>query len=144
MHPYPHVYKVSAAAGAVGTVALGAASLPDLESASPPEFDGPGGYWSPESLLCAAVADCFILTFRAIARASRFDWTQLECRVEGTLDRVERVPKFVGFATHARLQVASGADVGKARALLAKAERDCLISNSLTGERHLETEVISA
>ena len=48
--------------------------LPDLETAPPPEFDGPGGLWSPENLLCAAVADCFILTFRAIASFSRLSW----------------------------------------------------------------------
>ena len=144
MHPYPHIYKVSAAAASVGIVTLGAASLPDLESAPPPEFDGPGGYWSPESLLCAAVADCFILTFRAIARASLFDWSRLECRVEGILDRVERVPKFKSFVTYATLQVAPGADATKARALLAKAEHDCLISNSLSGARNLEADVIGA
>ena len=144
MHPYPHVYKINAAAGNLGTVTLGAANLPGLESAPPPEFDGPEGYWSPESLLCAAVADCFVLTFRAIARASRFDWTRLECQVEGTLDRVERVSKFVSFRTRATLEVATGADVTKARALLAKAEHDCLISNSLTGVRSLEANIRGA
>jgi hypothetical protein len=37
----------------------------------------------------ASVIDCFALTFRAIARASKFKWTRLDCRAEGTLDRVD-------------------------------------------------------
>ena len=39
------------------------------------------------TLLIAAVADCFILTFRAVARASRFEWISLGCTVDGVLDR---------------------------------------------------------
>jgi organic hydroperoxide reductase OsmC/OhrA len=31
------------------------------------QLGGPGGQWSPETLLVAAAAECFILTFRAVA-----------------------------------------------------------------------------
>lgn len=143
MHPFPHLYTVSAAGADAGSVVVSAAGLPDFETAAPPEFDGPGGYWSPESLLCAAVADCFILSFRAFARGSRFEWLALACRVVGTLDRVAGVPKFTHFATHATLTVADGADVGKARLLLTKAEHGCLISNSLSATRELIAEVVN-
>ena len=143
MHPFPHIYTVSAAVAGVGSVVVSAAGLPDLETAAPPEFDGPGGYWSPESLLCAAVADCFILSFRAFARGSRFEWLALACRVVGTLDRVAGVARFSHFATHATLTVADGADVDKARLLLTKAEHGCLISNSLSATRELVSEVVN-
>lgn len=92
MHPYPHTYIVSAAAQSTGLVTVASSQLPDLQSAPPPEFDGPGGVWSPETLLCAAAADCFILTFRGLSRAARLEWLRLHCRVEGVLERVERVP----------------------------------------------------
>ncbi len=118
--------------------------LPTLETAAPPEFDGPGGVWSPETLLCASVADCFILTFRAVARAARFEWQRLECRVEGVLERVERVSQFTRYTTIARLTIPSGADVAKARVLLEQAEHGCLISNSLRGSRTLDSEVVAA
>ena len=45
MHPYPHVYTVSAAAQAAGEVKLSSPGIADLPSMPPPEFDGPGGYW---------------------------------------------------------------------------------------------------
>ena len=65
MHPFPHNYGVSAHATPVSDVAIEGATLPSIQSAPPAEFGGPGDRWSPETLLVAAVADCFILTFRA-------------------------------------------------------------------------------
>lgn len=142
MHPYPHVYKVTVGGSAEGEVTLGSPGLPDLVSLPPPEFDGPPGYWSPETLLTAAVADCFILSFRAVARASKFGWKSLSAEVEGVLDRVEGTSRFTRFTTRARLVVAAGTDVRRATLLLEKADKVCLISNSLSAERHVETEVV--
>lgn len=144
MQAYPHHYVAAAHGAVAGMVSLLAPGLPTIESAPPPEFDGPGGVWSPESMLVAAVADCFILTFRSIARAARFEWLGVECRVDGVLDRVSGVARFTRFSTSARLTVAPGSDGDKARTLLERAEKLCLISNSLSGERHLELEIVNA
>ena len=142
MHPYPHFYKVSAGGSAEGDVTLAAAGLPDLRSQAPPEFGGPPGYWSPETLLAAAVADCFVLSFRAIARASKLEWKSVSAEVDCVLDRVQGVAHFTRVTTRARLVVPAGTDATRARHLLDKAEKVCLISNSLKAERHLEAEVV--
>ena len=144
MHPFPHHYAVTGAAQPAGPVSLGSTGLPTLESVPPKEFDGPGDRWSPETLLTAAVADCFVLSFRAIATASKFTWSALECRTEGVLDRVAGQSRFTKFSTRARLTVPAGSDVERAKKLLEKAEQICLITNSLSAERQLETEVIVA
>jgi len=142
VHPYPHSYVVAARGENSGSVTVAAQDLPDLETAPPPQFDGPGGQWSPETLLCAAVADCFILTFRALARAGRLDWRRLECRVDGNLERVDRVPQFTAFKSIATLHVPPGTDVARASKLLEQAEHGCLVANSLRARRALETQVI--
>jgi organic hydroperoxide reductase OsmC/OhrA len=142
VHPYPHRYRVAASGSASGLVAVSATDLPTLDTAPPPEFDGPGGKWSPETLLCAAVADCFILTFRAVSRAANLTWSRLECHVEGTLERVAGNSLFTQFATSATLTVAPGTDPDKARSLLERAEHGCLIANSLKGARTLEAHVV--
>ncbi len=123
-------------------MALSGGDLPGLATAPPPQFDGPGDRWSPEELLVGAVAAWFILTFRAIARASKLDWTDLECSAEGTLDRVDRVTKFTAFTVRASLTVPEGTDAEKASRLLEKAESSCLITRSLEAATHLEAEVI--
>ncbi len=144
MHPFPHHYQVAAAVRPDGDVPLSADGMRVIESAPPKEFDGPGNQWSPEGLLTASVADCFVLNFRAIAKASKFSWTHLDARTQGTLDRVDGKMKFTRFDTHARLQVPHGTDLERARKLMEKAEVTCLVANSLTGERHLTMEVIVA
>jgi organic hydroperoxide reductase OsmC/OhrA len=141
MQDLPHQYIVTADAQTAGNVTLSSTGSPDLPSAPPAEFGGPGDQWSPESLLVAAVADCFILSFRAIARASRFDWESLGCEVEGTLDRVDRVTQFTDFDVAATLTIPAGSDEDRARKLLEKAEHACLITNSLKAESHLEINI---
>jgi organic hydroperoxide reductase OsmC/OhrA len=144
MHPFPHRYLVSAVVRPRGDVPLSADGMRVIESAPPKEFDGPGNQWSPEGLFTASVADCFVLNFRAIAAASKFAWTNLEARTQGTLDRVEGKMRFTRFDTHAKLSVPAGADVERAKKLLEKAEQTCLVANSLNGERHLTVEVVTA
>ena len=141
MHPYPHTYTVTATASATGNVAVTSPRLPALVTAPPAEFDGPGDVWSPEALLCAAVADCLILTFRAIARASKFDWLELSCRTEAVLDRVGGVARFTRYTSYATLKLPAGGDAAKAKLLLEKSEHSCLVANSLTGERSIIADV---
>jgi peroxiredoxin-like protein len=141
MQPFPHRYEVEAGATVDGDVTLESNRLPTLKSASPAEFGGPGDRWSPETLVVAAVADCFVLTFRAIAGMSQLAWTSLTCEAVGTLDRVERVARFTEVTVRARLEIPDGTDEAKARRLLEKAEQSCLISNSLKASVHLEADV---
>lgn len=141
MQELPHHYRAAAALGREGHVELTSPGLANLESASPAEYGGPGDKWSPETLLVAAVADCFVLTFKAIARASKFDWSSVECDVEGVLDREDKVTRFVSFRIKAVLDVPAGADESRARRLLEKAEQNCLITRSLTAPATLDADV---
>jgi organic hydroperoxide reductase OsmC/OhrA len=142
MQEFPHRYVVTAAGQTGGDVGLTSPGVPALVTAAPAEFDGPGDQWSPETMLTGSVANCFILTFRAVARAMRLPWDSLSCEVEGTLDRVERVSQFTRFDLRATLTVLPGADIDQAHRALEKAERTCLITRSLKAAVHLETKVL--
>ncbi len=142
MKPYPHIYSVTAKGSATGLVPVESPGLPVLQTAPPKEFDGPGDVWSPESLLVAAIADCYVLTFRGVSRAAKFDWEELRCQVEGTLERVGTVTRFSGYTTNATLTVKAGADHAKGEELLERAERLCLINNSLVGDRRLVASIV--
>ncbi len=141
MQPFPHHYTVSASANQQGDAAIDAQTLPRLVTATPVEYGGPGGRWSPETLLVAAVADCFVLTFRAIAAVSKFEWISLNCEVTGTLDRVEHVTQFTGFVVHARLKVSPETNREQALRMLTKAEQTCLVTNSLKSRCQLDAAV---
>lgn len=142
MQALPHKYKTTSSATAGGGAAtLTSPGLPDLSVDAPAEFDGPGDQWSPETLLTGAVANCFVLTFRAVAAASKLEWNAVQCDVESTLERVDNVTRFSRFDLKVRLTVPSGTDEARARRVVEKAERGCMVTNSLVGERHLEAVI---
>ncbi|MBS0380510.1 MAG: OsmC family protein [Proteobacteria bacterium] len=142
MQPYPHTYVASATGALTGEVRIESKGVPSLKTAPPREFDGPGDVWSPETLLIAAIADCYVLTFRGVSRAAKFDWDKLECRVEGVLERIDGVTRFSRYTNRAILTVKSGADHGTANKLLERAEQVCLVNNSLMGDRRLVASVL--
>ena len=144
MQDFPHHYKVAANANPDGNVILSSEGLDDLASAAPAEFGGPGDQWSPETLLAAAVADCFILGFKAIAQASRFSWNSLQCEAEGVLERIDHVTRFTEFHIRAALVIPADADEERAKLLLEKAETTCLVTNSMTSKLHLDATVSKA
>jgi organic hydroperoxide reductase OsmC/OhrA len=144
VHPYPHLYVASAVGQPAGSITVTSPRLAEIATAPPAEFDGPGDVWSPETLFVASIADCFVLTFRALASASRFEWKGLSCRVEGVLDRADGGARFTAYTTHARLEIPQAGDAAKARTLLEKAEQKCLVANSLLGTRALVAEVVHA
>ena len=141
MQAFPHRYSVNSAADRAGEVSLESERLQTLHSAPPPEFDGPGDRSSPETLLVAALADCYVLTFRAIAGVAKLSWLSLRCDVEGTVNRVDRVTQFTQFHLHARLKVSAGSNADHARQLLARAKHACLITHSLKATFDLEVDV---
>lgn len=141
MQDFPHHYAVAANSSAAGNVELTSPGLNPIDSASPAEFGGPGDRWSPETLFIAAVADCFILTFRAVARASKLEWASLCCEVDGVLDRVDRVTQFTELRLRVVLSVPQGTNEQRALRLLEKSENACLITNSLKSKTHLTAEV---
>ena len=143
MQKFPHHYTAQATGQSTGTVITGSGSLPALQIAAPKEFDGPGDQWSPEELLIASIADCLVLTFRAIAGASKLDWLQLSCEAKGILDRVDKVTRFTEIFIKATLELPPASDEEKALRLLEKSEKNCLITNSLTSQIHFEAHISS-
>jgi peroxiredoxin-like protein len=138
MQALPHQYKVQAKGQPGSNLQVHVANLADLTIAPPLQFGGPGDQWSPEDLFMASIASCFILSFRAIARASNLSWISLECDAQGELDKRDGKTQFSKIVINAKLAIVVGENNEKAQRLLNKAEQTCLISNSLTSESHLE------
>lgn len=141
MQQLPHQYLRSAEGRPTGTITTRVDGLETLEVAAPKQFDGPGDKWSPEDMLVACAADCLILTFRAIATASKLEWVSLTCDAKGTLDSVERVTRFTELHLTATLKIGPDESPEKATKLLEKAEQVCLVTNSLSSQVHLSVHI---
>ena len=106
MQDLPHHYRCIATANAdQSRVSVASQGLDDLTTDVPKEFGGPGDQWSPEALLVAAVADCFVLTFRAVTGPSQITWHALDCDAKGTLERVDRSTQFTRIELSVRISV---------------------------------------
>ncbi len=143
MKALPHRYNVTITSGEQSFPVITSDRLEPFSSAPPADFGGPGNLWSPETLLVAAVADCLALTFRAIAKSSQLRWTKFLCDADGTLDRYEGVTRFAAIDLHVWLVVPAETDPARARTVLEKAEKNCLVGNSLrfTPALHLNVSV---
>jgi peroxiredoxin-like protein len=141
MNPLPHHYEVHLAGGPSGYARLTTAGVPELRTAPPTDFDGPGDAWSPEHLLLASVQACFLFTLRAIARRSGLEFLALQLEASGTVDRQEGATRFTGIVLRPRLTVRAGTDRERARHVLEKCEHACLVSASLSTPVRLEPDI---
>jgi peroxiredoxin-like protein len=125
---------------------IGEISSPELNHkitiATPPEFPkGVEGIWSPEHLFTAAVNSCFMTTFLAIAENSKLAFSSFSCESKGKLEQVEGKFLMTEIALEPTLIIYKSEDFDKAEKILQKAEKACLISNSIKSAVVLQTNV---
>ncbi len=87
--------------------------------------------WSPEHLLLAADASCFLNTFHSLSENAGFTYRALECSATGTLELVEGRFAFTIVHITPVITLFNQADETKARQIADKAKFYCPISNSL-------------
>lgn len=136
-----HDYEVELTGTGLNTGSLEAAAdkLAALEVASPPEFGGPAGVWSPEHLFVASLAACLMTTFRAIAEASGLEVLEYSDQSSGHLQRGEdRRYSFDTVTLRPRVVIEDEAKIDRTLRLLHKAEEACLISRSVSSQIILE------
>lgn len=116
--------------------------LPDLEVASPPQFGGPGGRWTPEHLFVGAATSCWLTTFLAIAEFSKLDFVAVEAAGEGFLERGDDNRfSITRIVLRPRVTVRREADRDRALRIVRKAEESCLVARSMRTAIVLEPDV---
>jgi peroxiredoxin-like protein len=144
MDPFPHHYRVALEGAPRGEASVTAEGIAPLRVALPVQFGGPGDAWSPEHLLLVAVEACFLFTLRAVAKASGVELVDVRAEADGVLDRREGVTRFTEIVLRPTVTVRAGVDRERVRRAIEKAERNCLISASLSTPVHLESIVSEA
>jgi organic hydroperoxide reductase OsmC/OhrA len=142
-HPFPHRYETGLRWIRGREAVLTAGSAPPVEGAPPPQFDGPEGRWSPEALLLSAAELCLMTTFLAVAERAKLTVVDYQSRAEAALDKTPEGLAFTRVVLRVRLSVYAD-DAARARELLLKAKKHCIVSNALKVPTELETEVVTA
>lgn len=120
---------------------LTVAGKPPVEAGSPPEFKGHEGIWSPEDLYVASVNVCILSTFLAFAGRAGLAFESYQSDAEGLLEFVDDRYVFTKIVVRPKVALRSGEERAKAEEILHKAERNCLISNSIRTEVLLEPTI---
>lgn len=119
--------------------------LPDIEVASPPQFGGPGGRWTPEHLFVGAATTCWLTTFLAYAERSRLDFVAVEAAGEAIVERGDdgkvSIPRLV---LRPRVTVKREEDREPALKWIRKAEETCLVARAMRATVELAPEVLVA
>lgn len=106
----------------------------EANCAIPPEFEGPGGGYSPEDFYALAIANCFVATFKVFAEKSKIIFESLGIDGVLTVDKNDAGhPWLKAMALQVRLSVPGG-DRERIERLLTKASQSCLVANSIKTE----------
>lgn len=126
----------------IGQLTSAEDDLPVLEVASPPEFGGSGGNWSPEHLFVASVSGCLMTTFQAIASNSKLDIVDYSDEPSGHLERDDSGRyRMTSVTLRPRAIIADATKKDRAHRLLEKAKIACLISRSLQCDVSMQATV---
>jgi organic hydroperoxide reductase OsmC/OhrA len=113
----------------------------DIEVATPPEFRGHEGVWTPEELFIASVNICIKTTFLHYAEKNDFEILSYESEAEGVLEKVGDRFMFSEIKVRPRICVGSGAEIDKAKEFIELSEKNCLISNSVESRVEVLPEI---
>lgn len=100
--------------------------------ASPPEFRGEPGVWTPEDLFVASVETCFLLTFAGLVEKRKLPVQEFSSRSEGLLEFVEDGYEFTRVLIRPTVTVSDRTAVPHVITALEDAKRGCLIARSMS------------
>jgi peroxiredoxin-like protein len=110
---------------------LGSGDKQEFRVASPPEFEGEDGVWTPEDLFVGAVNACMMTTFAAYAQRLQLQVLSYSSTAQGILEFVDGKFRFTKIILQPHIIVQSANLVEEAKKTLDVAHEKCMISNSI-------------
>ncbi len=113
---------------------LSAEGKPSFRVASPPEFKGEAGVWTPEDLFVASVDICTMATFMAFAQRLQLPVVSYKSNAEGLLEFIDGGYRFTKIVLKPEIIVRAEEAVEETLRTLDNAHEGCLIANSINAE----------
>jgi len=113
---------------------------PDIMVACPPEWGGHPGIWSPEDLFLASVEICTLTTFLWFVNKEGLNLKSYRSEARGTVELVGGVLQFTSITVKVKIGISSEDDRSRVEKALKKAERACLITNSIHTDVNIKSE----
>jgi len=113
---------------------LSSEGKPSFEVATPVEFRGHAGVWTPEDLFVSSVNICVMTTFLFFAEKEGIELLDYKSEGEGVLEKLNNKFMFSRITLKVLVSVKTRDQIIKARELIIRAEENCLISNSIASK----------
>jgi organic hydroperoxide reductase OsmC/OhrA len=126
--------------GKIGATQIG--GRPDIEIATPPEFDGPNGYWSPEDMFLASINACLMTTFLYFAERSGISFENYESGIRGDVELVDGKFSFTKITVTPHVTIADESIRQKVEGALNRSKKYCLISASIKTPITVESDIV--
>ncbi|MCK5676111.1 MAG: OsmC family protein [Verrucomicrobia bacterium] len=103
-----------------------------IEVATPPEFGGPEGVWTPEDLLTSAVESCIMASALFFLNRGKIPFRSYRSKAAGTLEKGPTGLVFSRIAVEVTLVLEDPSQADAAHKAVVQAEKTCPLSNSLS------------
>jgi peroxiredoxin-like protein len=128
-----------------GLMGEGRIQCPGLDAgvSVPSSLQGPGHGTNPEELLLGAAATCYLITLAAILERRELRSTRIELTSTGIVWADKGTMRFQKITHRPKLTLPAGSteeQIETARAATDRAEKACMISQSLRGNVVIEVE----
>ncbi|MCK4462588.1 MAG: OsmC family protein [candidate division Zixibacteria bacterium] len=114
---------------------------PEIVISTPPEFNGPQGYWSPEELFLASINSCIMTTFLYFVEKFSASFLTYESRIEGEVNLRGGRLLFTSITVRPEIRVPDKTQERRIAELVQKSEKYCLISSSVETEIKVLPEI---
>lgn len=104
----------------------------DVLVASPPEFKGIPGVWTPEDLFVASIDLCQMVTFIALASRKGIALKSYAGAAKGTIEFVDGGYRFTRVVLTPSISVEPGTDSELVASVVRDAHHSCLVGRSVT------------
>lgn len=118
-------------------------SKPGMQVASPPEFKGVPGLWTPEDLFVAAVDTCQMTTFLALAARAQLPLVSYTSNATGVLEFTDGGYRFTRVRLEPKIVVEATATREAVEQLVRDAHRACLVARSLRCEIEVAPDILT-
>ena len=111
--------------------------------ASPPEFKGEEGVWTPEDLFVASVDTCMMTTFMAFAQHKNLPIVSYKTYAKGLLEFIDGKYQFTKIYLWPTVLVQTNDAIEQAKQTITDAHKSCLISNSIKADVIIQPNIKS-
>lgn len=143
MIKFPMNFEVqsSSRSGMQNTWSAQTGDLAPMTLAIPLEFKGPGGGYSPEDLFALSILNCMIAMFKVYSEKDGVQFEEIQGKAAITLDKIASENLIAVTHVDIHLHVTGASDIEKAKKIMDRATKDCIISNSIKSGKTFHIEV---